>query len=839
MSRLVWLLALVAHPGQAYYALPEWRESKYHQPGDLNIGAIFALTELEPHSYCGNITTSYNAISMIEPLVHAINSVNEQGQLLYNLKLGFVVTDSCSKETVALVNAMRFIPQIGYQSKSPSTNKTGKLEVRRDEEEHVGPGDLTVIKDFPVIGVIGTDNAKTSEAISSLLNTFNIPIINFAGCFDVLGTEEFPSFMHLASTFSAQSLAMVRFLVFRGWKYFSVVYEQGMYAEDAFNVIQKSVRAYGLCISNTAMISESSNILRLVKHLTFSPQAPKVVLVFVSSTYTLKIMDAVRKTKTEGWNLWIGTSYWIRYMWSGELVEGSMAVANDFADVPGVKDALMKLTKDNPNPWFLPMLRQKFSCKTDDACIMSALGAYEHGFAHYAGVIHDSVQVLVKATNAFLFSQCHEQQRVTPTWAHDCIEINRGHFLEYIKNVSFEGYSGKVVFDKNGVVHKDLYLYQVIHDRKTSTYTPLKIAEIADRITMLRDISDPHRYMKVIDDVQDMCMPRCDRQEYHLKKLACCWNCKECQSNAYVNENLTACVSCPKFFWPRVQNFNNTSPCIRILTDVLLWHRPVAAFLITLSFIGLAMVLFILVVYWVNAESSVIKSASLEISTIQLVAMFCGYLSVPFLVSFPSELGCFIGVVMILVSLTSMYMTMLLKAVRVYRIFLRRKGNIKVSYTSSKSQVLTFLTFASIEIVVFIIIEMKFPIRVLDFMPEKNVPYVETACLIHEELVAPYFVLDISLLFLCSVLAFKTHSLPSTYKESRNVSMCVITTLIMWVAFLPAHFSTTSHNLKVVLLALSVLMNHSTAIFFLFMPRLLSLKNASTMGFLRRFSADD
>lgn len=504
--------------------------------------------------------------------------------------------------------------------------------------------------------------------------------------------------MHLASTFSEQSLAIVRFLVFKGWKYFSVVYEQGQYAEDAFNVIQKSVRAYGLCISNTAMISESSDILRLVKHLTFSPEAAKVVLVFVSNTYMLRIMDAVRQTKTEGWNLWVGTSYWIKYMWSDVLVQGSMAVANDFAYVPGIKKALLKLNRNNPNPWFLPMLKQKFSCQTNDACILSVIQAYEEGFTNYAGMIHDSVQVVVRATNAFLFSHCHDERRSSRKWAFDCIANNRALFVKFIRNVSFDGHTGKVSFDKNGVVRKNLYLYQVIYDSNTLTHRPVKIAEISDRITILRDISDPHSSMKLIDDAQDMCMPRCDRHAYHLQKLACCWSCKMCQTNEYVNANKTACVSCPKFYWPHVHTFNSTGQCIRILSDVLLWHRPVPAFLITLTIIGLGLVLFTLVVYWNNSESSVIKSASLEISTIQLVALFCGFLSVPFLVSFPTELGCFVGVVMVIVSLTSMYMTMLLKAVRVYRIFLRRKGNIKVSYTSSKSQVLTFLTFAFIEV---------------------------------------------------------------------------------------------------------------------------------------------
>ncbi|GFS13358.1 metabotropic glutamate receptor-like [Elysia marginata] len=85
---------------------------------------------------------------------------------------------------------------------------------------------------------------------------------------------------------------------------------------------------------------------------------------------------------------------------------------------------------------------------------------------------------------------------------------------------------------------------------------------------------------------------------------------------------------------------------------------------------------------------------------------------------------------------------------------------------------------------------------------------------------ASFLAYNLVLVFLCSVFAFKTRKLPDNFNESNFICMCVSTTLVIWLAFVPTYFTSTRGRVRVLLLSLALLLNHTVALLFLFAPKI-------------------
>lgn len=80
------------------------------------------------------------------------------------------------------------------------------------------------------------------------------------------------------------------------------------------------------------------------------------------------------------------------------------------------------------------------------------------------------------------------------------------------------------------------------------------------------------------------------------------------------------------------------------------------------------------------------------------------------------------------------------------------------------------------------------------------------------------------MLVLASVYcAFKTRKLPDNYNESKFISFCVYSTVVIWLAFVPAYFAVGKAFFEVLFLSLVVLSNATLILSFMFLPKIYAL----------------
>lgn len=103
--------------------------------------------------------------------------------------------------------------------------------------------------------------------------------------------------------------------------------------------------------------------------------------------------------------------------------------------------------------------------------------------------------------------------------------------------------------------------------------------------------------------------------------------------------------------------------------------------------------------------------------------------------------------------------------------------------------------------------------------PIKVEKFVELSCDMTLPGLASFLTYNLFLVSLCSVLAFKTRKLPDNFNESRFTSMCVLTTMVIWLAFVPTYFTASREHIRAQLLSAALLINHTVALVFLFLPK--------------------
>ncbi len=98
--------------------------------------------------------------------------------------------------------------------------------------------------------------------------------------------------------------------------------------------------------------------------------------------------------------------------------------------------------------------------------------------------------------------------------------------------------------------------------------------------------------------------------------------------------------------------------------------------------------------------------------------------------------------------------------------------------------------------------------------------YVELQCDLQLEALLIPLSFNILLLLLCAVFGFLTRQLPDNFNESWYIFISVVTTIFIWIAFLPTYLVAFYAYHKAALLSLALVLNASVTLLCLFVPKL-------------------
>ncbi|GFS13368.1 metabotropic glutamate receptor-like [Elysia marginata] len=198
---------------------------------------------------------------------------------------------------------------------------------------------------------------------------------------------------------------------------------------------------------------------------------------------------------------------------------------------------------------------------------------------------------------------------------------------------------------------------------------------------------------------ESVCSRPCQPGEFIILRepAPCCWECRRCRENERVFRSNTSCESCAEFYWP------DPETAFRTCTVIPVTYPQISELLPTLQiFLGvLAMVtLLIIVACFIHfRESRVIKAASRELSILQMSATFIGYVTVILFQTIPSAFTCGALYFLFCLSFALLYCPLLVKAVRIFRIFnSSTKGTRRPKFVSPVSQVMMTICLVLVQV---------------------------------------------------------------------------------------------------------------------------------------------
>lgn len=176
------------------------------------------------------------------------------------------------------------------------------------------------------------------------------------------------------------------------------------------------------------------------------------------------------------------------------------------------------------------------------------------------------------------------------------------------------------------------------------------------------------------------CSAPCLPGEYkRLVDSECCWVCERCRDNEI--ESNKSCLACPMHFWP------SNGTCLPLKPEFSSWNESPAFINFALACLGMSLVLVTIAIYIVKKNEPLLKASAIELSLMVLSGLMLSYMTI--LTSFhgyPTALSCMVRLLGYGVSLSLSYSCLLVKTIRIFRVFASAtKGTARPRFVSTHS----------------------------------------------------------------------------------------------------------------------------------------------------------
>lgn len=487
---------------------------------DIILGGLFPVhsknvTEHGPPK-CGSLNAE-RGIHRLEAMIFAIDQINKNPNLLPNITLGMSAYDTCGWYTRALEESLEFVMKSLENKAIPTSCESASKENK-------------------IVGVVGAASSAVSIQVANLLRLFNLPQISYASTTpDLSDKSKYDFFVRTVPPDNYQARAMVD--VVRGLKWTSVftVYSEGIYGERGIREFTADAKTANICIAGSAKIEAGSSDEQINVIIAGFLKQSNVhgVILFCTDTDARRLLQGAQRKNAAGQFTWVASDYWGTRKKPIEglekYAEGAITISLAEARFPAFKKHFTSLKPENRskiNPWFKEFWEKQFGCsleKNKSTCPKDETLSPDVR-------MDDIVPFVIDAVYAFAHGLDKMYKRLCPAKDGLCTKMKEnfeGKVLrDLLFNVTFNGVTGPVSFDQNGNGPGRYDIYRL----EGGKYT--KVASWNEKLYESKKLFDGKRNGTI---PSSHCGSPCDAGSYKMfDEGSCCWTCKICQENHYV-----------------------------------------------------------------------------------------------------------------------------------------------------------------------------------------------------------------------------------------------------------------------------------------------------------------
>ncbi|XP_067129619.1 metabotropic glutamate receptor [Centruroides vittatus] len=800
---------------------------KVHVPGDIIIGGLVPIHQksLKKDGKCGEINKD-RGIQRLEAMLFAIDKINNDPNLLRNIKLGAIILDTCASDSYALNQSMEFIRA------SVNTIDASSFECKDGSQ----PKMKAVTK--AITGVIGGSYSEVSVQVANLLRLFRIPQISPASTSISLSDKtRYDFFARTVPPDKHQANVLVDLVQKFNWSYVSLVASEGQYGDSGMTAFTKKARNKKICIAVSEKVPHSpteESYDHIYKNLLSKPNARGVVL-FTRAEDAKGILKAAKR-HGENHLIWIGSDGWgtQEKLMEGleDVAEGAITVELQSKEIEEF-DWYMKnktVYNNKRNPWFQEYWESVFSCKlppngleendTENVVCSPHLRLDESvGYKQESKVqfVVDAVYAFAHALHAVWTKLCKPRNE---SYCSEMEELDGGIlYKDYLLKVSFIDLAeSQVKFDSNGdgLPRYSIYNYQRKNNSNQFEYKWVGSWLNDELHISLENVSWNNATTTI---PESFCSAPCEIGQVKVVQANddCCWICKDCQPWEWVKDNLT-CEDCGQGYWP----YPDKSGCYPLRQKYIKWDSVFAVVPIGISCLGVILTVAAVVVFIIHNDTPIVKASGRELSYMLLGGILICFIMTFVLLAKPSAIICGLQRFGVGFGFSVIYGALLTKTNRIARIFdSARKSARRPNYITPKSQVIITLVLISVQVSATIIWFFIEPPGTRQVSPNDRRDEVILKCKIEDSSFLVSLLYNMVLITTCTIYAVITRKIPENFNESKFIGFTMYTTCIIWLAFVPIYFGTgNSFEIQITTLCVSISLSAYVALFCLFSPKI-------------------
>ena len=819
---------------------------------DFVLGGLFPIhAATEGGGACGEVRLE-RGLERMEAMLFAIDKINNDSSLLPGLTLGYDIRDTCSSENIGLDETVDLVitsSQLDILS-CPAAITTG---VNGTDDEAM---------DAPTFGIVGAAASQVSIPVASLVRLFATPQISYASSSAVLSNRDrYEYFYRTIPPDNLQARAMVDVMLQFGWGYASTIYSLNPYGEPGITELQALAAERGICIDLDVGIGDDftpQDYDALAQRLVVESQA-EVVVLFTSQDNAMKLLSSVANTGTTRRFVWFASDAWARSLSVVHMFNTTTAGLYGFAPLTqhlgAFEEYFSHLTVDSNarNPWFQEFYKAISNCTLNeteearDLCSRTSsvteLPRYQQG--NFIPLVVDAVYSYAHALQDFLDENCQRPFLWFPN-NRTCYNQSRALtgevLLEYIQGVDFQSVTGnRVVFDEEGNIEGryEILNYQASDSNGKREYGFKRVATwdgfnfLSGKQALLLDTTVTFQFgvRNLSDDIlytppESQCR-KCEVGHFRqIIQSACCGLCEPCLGPEFSNNSAaTSCHLCEGKMWGN-NPLVGSERCVPIRESFLEVTHPYSIIIMIVAIIGLGGVVLVIVVFALFWTTPVVKSSGREQMLLLLIGITVSFVSAFFFVAPPTPTVCGFQRWLLWTGFAIMFGALLVKTVRVARIFLRKNITTRPKFTEPAYQLL----FTSILVLLqWAILAVAFAVRNPDVKREirrdadqpNQFPEVIVTCTMDHIAVLVLAVVYQSILILvCTILGALSFSYPQNFNEAKHIAFCSLTILVIWIAGVITYIATRdTQEFQNIAVSLAVVMTGYTVLSALFGPK--------------------
>ncbi|XP_038627081.1 metabotropic glutamate receptor 2 [Tachyglossus aculeatus] len=785
--------------------------------GDLVLGGLFPVHQKGgPTEECG-LVNEHRGIQRLEAMLFALDRINHDPQLLPGIRLGAHILDTCSKDTYALEQALDFV--------------RASLSRGADGSQHICPdGSYAIHGDAPtaITGVIGGSYSDVSIQVANLLRLFQIPQISYASTSAKLSDKSrYDYFARTVPPDFYQAKAMAEILRFFNWTYVSTVASEGDYGETGIEAFELEARARNICVATSEKVGRAMSRAAfegVVRALLQKPSA-RVAVLFARSEDARELLAAAQRLNASF--TWVASDGWgaLESVVAGSEVAAEGAITIELAAYP-IPDFVSYFRSLDPwnnsrNPWFREFWEHKFKCSFRQRdCGSHSLwaGPFEQ---------ESKIMFVVNAVYAMAHGLHNMHQALCPNATHLCDAMRpvsgRRLYRDFMLNVKFDApfrpadTQSEVRFDRfgDGIGRYNIFTFLRAAGGR---YRYQKVGYWAEGLSL-----DPSLIPWAAPTGGSLptsqCSDPCRKNE--MKSVqpgdVCCWLCIPCQPYEYLRDQFT-CVDCGLGYWPNA----SLSGCFELPQEYIRWGDAWAVGPVTIACLGSLCTLFVFGVFVWHNGTPVVKASGRELCYILLAGVLLCYSMTFVFIAKPSTAVCALRRLGLGSAFSVCYSALLTKTNRIARIFGgAREGVRRPRFISPASQVAICLALISGQLLIVAVwLLVEAPGTGKETEPERR-EVVTLRCNHGDTSMLGSLAYNVLLIGLCTLYAFKTRKCPENFNEAKFIGFTMYTTCIIWLAFLPIFYVTSSdYRVQTTTMCVSVSLSGTVVLGCLFTPKL-------------------